>query len=420
MSIRGFISRFSRLELLTRRSLLLVVMIVFTLKGNAQVFKFSGNKKKQEIQFQLIKNLIVIPIYINGVGPYNFLLDTGVAQTIITDTTFLANLNLKKYNQVKIQGYGFGEEIDAIFTRDITATIGKATILNVPTAIFKRDVFDLSSYLGIRVYGIIGFYLFNSFVVKINYSSNQITLYDPSTTIRRKGIKIPMQILSGKPYIKAEITTDSLPKTEVDLLVDNGSSHPMLLESYLQKPFPLPKTTIPANLGVGINGIVNGSLGRINKLKIADFSFDEVLAGFPEFNNKRIPLEGQSRNGSLGADVLRHFVVTFDYPHEAMYLKKSNSFKNKFEHDMSGLEIYMIHERGNHFFIGRIEEGSPAEEIGLQMNDEIISIDLQAITSLSLSDLNELMKDRDGKKMILEVVRKKIRLFVMLKLKRRI
>ena len=386
----------------------------------AQAFKFAGNTKKQDIPFQLIKNLIIIPLYINGLGPYNFLLDTGVTQTIITDTTFVKRLNLKNYNMIKVQGYGFGTEVEALFTRELSITVGKATINNVPTAIFKRDIFDLSSYLGIPIHGIIGYYFFNSFIVKINYKGNKLTIYAPESATSRKGTMIPLEILNAKPYIKAEITTDSLPKTEVDLLVDNGSSHPMLLESYQKESFPLPKTTIPANLGVGINGVVNGSLGRINALKIANFTFTDVLSGFPEFNARRAPLEGVSRNGSLGADILRRFIVTFDYPNKAMYLKKSGSYKGKFEHDMSGLEIYVVTKNKNYYVIGRIEEGSPAEEVGLEVNDQILRIDFKDAGIYTLSEISEIFKERDGRRVFLEVLRKNERIFVLLKLKKRI
>lgn len=420
MTIQKFSRQFYKLKLLLFYTGVITVFSLHINVCSAQEFKFPGNTNKQDIPFFLIKNLIVIPLYINGTGPYNFLLDTGVAQTIITDTTFIKALNLKKYNMVKVQGYGFGEEVDALLTRELSMTVGKARIDNIPTAIFKRDIFDLSSYLGVTVHGIIGYYFFNSFIVRINYSSSKLTIYNPESKVKRKGTMIPMEILNAKPYIQAEITTDSLISTKVDLLIDNGSSHPMLLESYDKKPFPLPKVTIPANLGVGINGVVNGSLGRVNVLKIADFTFNDILSGFPDFNINRIPLEGQSRNGSIGADVLRHFTVTFDYTNQAMYLKKTVSFKEKFEHDMSGLEIYVLRDSRNHFFIGRIEAGSPAEEVGLKAGDQFLSIDFKDAGTYTLSEINELLKQRDGRKIIMEVVRKNTRIFVLLKLKRRI
>lgn len=386
----------------------------------AQKFEFQGTRKKQTISFVQIKNLIIIPVYINEKGPYNFLLDTGVGQMIITDTVFLKELNLKQSKTVIVQGYGLGEGIQAVLTRNITAKVGKATILNIPTAIFKSDIFDLSAYLGIKIHGILGYYFFNSFLVKVNYASKKITFYDHSVNAKIKGVKLPLKIIDAKPYLSARITTPQMEDKNIELLVDNGSSHPLMLESINNEAFPLPEKTIPANLGVGINGQINGSMGRVDSLKIQNFTFTNILAGFPEFSIKRTLQEGNTRNGSLGGEVLKNFLVTFDYRGEAIYLKKRNSFKYKFDHDMSGLEIYIEKKPEDRFFVSRIEPGSPAEKAGMTEGDEIISLDFRSMQNYSLNELTEAFKEYDGKQMILEVLRKKERFIVFLRLKRRI
>jgi len=386
----------------------------------AQTFEFEGKKKKGTISFIQVKNLIVIPVYINDKGPYNFLLDTGVGHMIITDTTFLEGLDLSQYQTVKVQGYGLGEGIEAIVTRNMNARVGKARISSIPTAIFKNDVFDLSDYLGLKIHGILGYYFFNSFAVKINYGTNKITYYDPDLQIKRKGLKVPIRMVNGKPYISAEVEMSNLPPTKIELLVDNGSSHPLMLESLHSLPFPLPEVSIPANLGVGINGEINGVMGRVNTLKIKDLDFTKILTGFPEFNEARTKVEGRGRNGSLGAELLRNFLVTFDYRNNVMYLKRRNSLRYKFDHDMSGMEIYVHKEIRDRFFVGRIEPGSPSEYAGILPGDEILSMDFKNMQHYTLNDITEMLKERDGKQMIIEIQRKTERFLTILKLKKRI
>lgn len=386
----------------------------------AQNFEFEGKKKSGAISFIQIKNLIVIPVYINEKGPYNFLLDTGVGHLIITDTTFLAGLDLTQYQTVKVQGYGLGEGIEAIVTRNMNATVGKAKISNIPTAIFKNDVFDLSDYLGLKIHGILGYYFFNSFVVKINYATSRITYYDPELKIKRKGQKIPIRLVNGKPYISAEVEMSNLPNTQIELLVDNGSSHPLMLESLYSLPFPLPEVNIPANLGVGINGEIKGVMGRITTLKVKEFDFNKILTGFPEFNEARTQIEGKGRNGSLGAELLKNFLVTFDYRNSVMYLKKRPHLHYKFDHDMSGMEIYVHKEITDRFFVGRIEPGSPSEYAGILPGDEILSMDFKNMQHYTLNDVTEMLKERDGKQMIIEIQRKTERFITIIKLKKRI
>lgn len=398
----------------------LFIAVLYSSNSYGQKFELDGKRKKYTIAFKTAQNLIIIPVYIDGKGPYNFLLDTGVGQMIITDTTFLKHYQLKKFSTVNVQGYGFGESVEAILTRDVNASVGKARINKIPTAIFTEDVFNLSSYLGIRIYGILGYYFFNSFQVRINYGKNTITMYRPGTAVKVKGERIPIEIRNAKPYIQAEIETQEHGKLKLDMLLDNGSSHPMTLESLNQEAFPIPKHSIAANLGVGINGIISGSVARIDKLKIGTQNFTNVLTGFPAYNKEILQLEGNSRNGSIGADILKHYTVTFDYENEALYLKKIHAGQIKFEHDMAGMEIYMIDNKVRRLYIGRIEPDSPAEKAGLQPDDEILSVDLKNMAYYDLSDLTELFKSQDSRQIILEVLRGKDRYFILLRLKRRI
>lgn len=393
----------------------------------AQSFEFEGKRKQESIKFIQVKNLIVIPVYINEKGPYNFLLDTGVGQMIITDTTFAKDLNLVNAKTVKVQGYGLGEGIEALLTRNITARVGHAVIHYIPTAVFKNDVFNLSSYLGLKIYGILGYYFYNSFVVRVNYASEQITYYKHGSAVKHKGTVLPMKIINAKPYVQAVVDMPNMSNTNINLLVDNGSSHPLMMESLNNKPIPLPKLTIPANLGVGINGEIKGAMGRVDSLKIQDLKFPDMLAGFPEFSEERNVNDGIQRNGTLGAEILRHFLVTFDYLHESLYLKKRNSYQRRTEHDMSGMEIYIDNEPiagktkpVERYYIGRIEKGSPAEFAGIKPGDMISSIDFRSIYTYSLNDLTELLRERDGRQLILELQRKKETIIVILRLKRRI
>ena len=61
---------------------------VFSQEG----FQFETDKKKVTIPFQLINNLIFIPINVNGVE-LNFLLDTGVEETILLSLEDKEELN---------------------------------------------------------------------------------------------------------------------------------------------------------------------------------------------------------------------------------------------------------------------------------------------------------------------------------------
>src|SRR3546814_11117379 len=61
----------------------------------------NDNRRKLKIPFRLERNLIVVPVYINGHGPFNFILDTGVSILIITNPSLKDSIGLKGDRTIK-------------------------------------------------------------------------------------------------------------------------------------------------------------------------------------------------------------------------------------------------------------------------------------------------------------------------------
>lgn len=390
--------------------------------GNSfgQNFTFNHGLKKDAISFKKVKNLVVIPLFINGKGPFNFLLDTGVDPMIITDLALVDSLNIQNVRPIKINGVGPGEEINALFSKDPSVNIGEATISNIPTVILKEDVFNLSSYLGVKIYGLIGYYFFNSFIVKINYYSNRITFRLPEARKRVRGVKLDLEFLENKPYINTKLMTSNLGEIQSKLIIDCGASHALSLETYKDGAFPIPEPSIPGNLGVGLSGEISGSIGRINALTLGTYTIKNVLTNFPNYSDVAAKTKQKTRTGNLGADILKNFHVTFDYANHAMYLKKNEFFGSPFEHDMSGMEIYVQDGAYPRFFISRIEVGSQAEKADFKARDEILSVNFKGMDVMSLDELSTLLKSDNGRTIIVEIVRDNTILIKLLTLKRRV
>jgi hypothetical protein len=399
---------------------LLFILFWYVTPCRAQQFYFKGDLKKDAINFTEIKNLVVIPLYINDKGPFNFILDTGVGPMMITDPDLMDSLDIKASRSIKITGLGKGGEIDAYISNDVSARLGQARISGIPTAILKEDIFGLSNYLGIKIYGLLGYYFFRGFIVEINYSHHRLRFSSHDRKMKIKGEKIPIELNSNKPYLRLSLENPGLGKHDLKMLVDNGASHAISLERLGEQPFPLSGPVISANLGVGMSGPIGGSIGRIETLKIGSFTLNRVLASYPLYDDVAAKVLLKDRNGNLGADVLNKFNVVFDYENLSMYLQKNKRFKKPFEHDMAGIELYGEKHKGQHYFISRIESDSPAEKAGLQVDDEIIQINLIPASSYQLNDINSLFRSGDGKRMILSIFRKGEIMVKIFDLKRRI
>lgn len=385
-----------------------------------QNFTFKGKRKQQTMNFQFIKNLIVIPVYINDKGPFNFILDTGVSPLLITDPSILDTLDLTRLRPIKISGLGKGEQIEAYASNTIDVDVGASRMDDVPAAILKTDIFNLSNFLGIHVHGLIGYYFLNSFTVKIDYPAHRMKFYRHDVKTKIKGVPIPMELILNKPYLNLPVMAPNLGLFNARLLMDSGASFALSLESIEGEKFPLPDSNITANLGMGINGLISGHIGRVHSLNIAGFTLNNVLTNYPDYADGAVRVAATGRHGSIGAELLRRFYITFDYRNSLVYLRPNSALKAAFDHDMSGMEIYMIEGKPNRFFVERIEKGSPAEMLNILPGDELLEINFKPVQMLDLQSIVQILKAGNGKNVLLKMFQDEDIIFKILTLKKRI
>jgi len=386
----------------------------------AQQFFFSEGYTHERLSFISIKNMLIVPVFINGQGPFNFILDTGVAPIIIVDSGILDSVSRRALRHISINGHGEGQELEAYVASPIKASIGHAQIEKASAIVLKNDVFNLSAYLGLPIHGIIGYHFFNSFTVQINYVQQRLLFWQAGWRKSISGKKIPIEILDGKPYVQAILDVDSLGKIPAKLIIDCGASHALSLEAWQGHAFPLPYRHFQANLGVGLSGKINGYIGRIKTLTLGDFILENVLTSFPDYNDVGAKTQQKQRTGNLGANILQKFNVIFDYPQRSIYLKKNTHFYEPFEHDMSGMELYSGNPEFARIFVSRVEPGSPADKAGIESDDEILSVNLIPTGQYTLEDLSNLLKSKKGRVILIEFARRGHRYMKLLALSPRI
>src|ERR1700749_2513731 len=81
--------------------------------ASAQSFGITGHKKRVEIPFKLVRNLVIVQLKINGQGPYNFIMDTGAGLMIITDPNLADSIYIPSKRLIKLTSCGSGGDYDA-------------------------------------------------------------------------------------------------------------------------------------------------------------------------------------------------------------------------------------------------------------------------------------------------------------------
>jgi hypothetical protein len=385
----------------------LAIIILFAGDAFSQKFEFNGNRKRESLAFRMIKNQMVIQLHINEKGPFNFILDTGVGLVLISDPKLIDSVSFQNLRSIYISGLGEGEKLSAFISPAVDLRIGNTIAKNIPAAILKKDVFELSNYVGIPIHGLIGYEFFRSFIVRLNFATSTITIFQPERSyIPRKGSRIPLSIEERKPYITTNIQLKSGKKQLAKLVIDTGAGHPVSLETMEGVPFELPEERIRGNLGVGLTGPINGYIGRISLLHLGKYTLNNVITAFPDYEDVSSRVFSINRNGNMGLAIIKRFHVVFDYNRSAMYVKPITTLKESFEHDMSGMEIGSAGENYERIIITRIEPLSSADKAGLVKGDEILAINFKAVKEMSLSEIDNLLRSRNGRNLIIDLLSK--------------
>ncbi|MCV6628700.1 MAG: aspartyl protease family protein, partial [Flavobacteriaceae bacterium] len=319
--------------------LFLVFLSVFMLT-KAQRFYLPEDVKHSTIRFNLVNNLIVVPVEVNGTS-LSFILDTGVSRPILFNISEQDSVALSNLNPIKIQGLGSNGPVQAFRSTANKMRIGKAqNIYQDLFLVMDKDI-NLSPSLGVAVHGMIGFDLFRDFVVEINYSAKKLKLIN-RRHYRKKLCnsceELPIEIYRNKAYVMA--TTSNLDRSNnVKLLIDTGSSDAIWLFADEALQLQVPQKSFEDFLGRGLSGNIFGFRGKYDYLHFGEFSLKEPVVSFPD-RQYFLPMKNKiGRNGSVGGAVLRRFKIVFDYQSKHIILKKNTMFKKPFAYNVSGIEL---------------------------------------------------------------------------------
>ena len=383
----------------------------------AQYFSIADNSKRRTLPFKLIRNLVVVQVNINNSGPYNFVLDTGVGLMIITDPQLVDSINIPNKRTIKIAGLGKGQSYEAFITSPLSINISGIVSHNVSAAIFKKDHFGLSHYAGVDIHGLLGYEFFNKLAVKVNFTDSLITVTKPEHMRRfKKGSRVPITIEDNKPYLNTVITLNDETQQIKKVIVDLGAGHPISLENVTDNKV-YSQQLIDANLGIGLNGLITGHKGRIKAMQFGKYTIKNVLTSFPDDDTRQLTV---FRDGNMGVDMLKKFTVVFNYSGGEIYIKPTVGFKAPFEHDMSGLQYYAAGDNYEHIVVERVEPGSPGEEAGICEDDEITAINFKPVADMTLEQIDQLLKSRNNRSLLIDLYRNKTTERTVITLKRRI
>ncbi|MBC2839081.1 aspartyl protease family protein [Robiginitalea sp. SC105] len=426
------------------KTVFLLLLLLICPRGEAQHYQLlDGAEKSPKIRFELVNNLMIIPVEVNGT-PLRFILDTGVSKPILFNLSDTDSVELRNVAKIQIQGLGTGDPIDALSSAgNIFKVRGMVNPGQLVYVVLDRDM-NFSPSLGVTIHGIIGYDLFRDHVVEINYGRRYLRFHNPATYRQRKRsreVTIPITVDRNKAYVEGGVTLEGGEELAVKLLMDTGSSDALWLFRDEQEGLQIPEKNYEDYLGKGLSGTIYGKRTKVKQIRIGDFVLRDAKAAFPYLESfKALPNLGD-RDGSVGGELLKRFNMVINYPSGELTLRTNNLFGEPFHFNLAGIELEhagmrYIAERITdtrgvvqrdeedtfgtvqiltaqrtrlslvpEIIVSAIRAGSPAEEVGLQEGDVILAVNGKSVHRYKLQEVMKMINDKKGKRIRLLIER---------------
>jgi len=331
---------------------------------------------------------MIVEVSINGSTKLNMILDSGATATLLTELTEEDSLALNYNSLIEIKGLGTGPGVMAYRSQGNELRAGKIKLGNQTVYVLRENIFSLSNHVGYKINGILGADFFQNNVVRINYNTQIITIYESESYKTPKGyVPIAMTIDKNRMYITLPVTGSNWTVRNATLLLDTGAEVTAWFRSFGDDRIEIPEKRIYRYIGQGLNGVIEGHLGRINQINMKGHTLKAPVVAFPDSLSIAEVISVADRDGIIGGQLLNRFNLIFDYPKRTLWIKPNSNFKKPFTYNIAGLELSIE----NRFLalpeVCNVSKNSPADRAGILVGDQIFKINEMNALQTNINDI---------------------------------
>ena len=271
--------------------------------GTTDVGVVTAPENPAPIRFQKALNLIFTKLTINGHGPYNFAIDTGATQTVISEK-LVAETSLQPITSTVVYGIGGAGKVETKLYAVKELAVGDVKIKNIPVGTFNDP---LVSQLAD---GILGTAALSDFTITVNYPASQLEI-----SRKRPAITADTEVLPAWYFSNLLLVAINVNGKAGNFIVDTGAVTTVLSHS-MAAQLGVNLNTPGAKIDLGIAG-VGGFEGIVLKVPNVTFKTAKNTESFPQvvaIDLKQISkMIGTEVAGVAGFDFFSDYKVTLDY-----------------------------------------------------------------------------------------------------------
>ena len=338
----------------------------------------------------------IIDVLINGRGPFPMMFDTGAEDTLTPEAA--AALGLKTEGGGTLHDSS-GASVPIAFTRVRALRLGDAEMNDQQFAVVSLPQYLVDRGSRLPLAGFIGYELLAHFAARLDYDGRTLTL-TPAEKFRYdgKGVRVPLHFSGRSPAVPAAV--DGVSGL---FLVDTGSTGALTLRRQFVKDREF-EARLPSALrikSIGVTGPFEAIIMRLDRFDIAGSRIDRPATRFASTEKEGLPFT--NLDGSIGYEILRQFVITFDFQRRELWFEHSRAFGTKTGQGGAGFQAVKVDGVG--FRVITVLPSKPAATAGILVDDVIVAVDDVSTASMSLSEFAMLVRQPAGTLVRFDIVR---------------
>lgn len=315
-----------------RSALIAVVllMVSLTVDGafNSKIFRLLHDASYTEVRFRLQDNLIIIPVTVNDTEEMSFILDTGTDSPVILNSRYIHELDLPLGRDINFQGAGMKNGCRGKAISSMSLQIADAYADHIGGVVLHNNPLMHLRVGGIKIHGVLGASLFNSFAVEIDYQALTLRLHDNQHFLSDDTFSAHQMLMScSRPILKSVLEMNDR-QYELSLMIDTGFNDEMIIYDHTIFDYTHSSVT---EIGRGYSGKVKARSASMDAVLLAGQHLADVQTYFPAAQAyKAVLREINDRDGTIGNGLLKQYCIVLDYAAETLYIREDGDSRSRF------------------------------------------------------------------------------------------